>query len=93
MLHLVKLQAYKLELSKRQRLYDIFYILLLEQNTTTKRYIDETIIELEFDDSNDKDKSDKQEMKKICDGTVYDRKLEGYLPGYYYLVLIKNYPK
>ncbi len=32
-------------------------------------------------------------IKAICDNAVYMRKLESHLPGLYYLVLWKDYPK
>lgn len=39
--HLVKNQAYKLKLPKKQTIHDIFYVLLLEYNNTKKGLINE----------------------------------------------------
>ena len=36
MLHLIRKQVYKLELPRKWRIHDVFYISLLEQNTTRK---------------------------------------------------------
>ena len=33
------------------------------------------------------------EVKAICNKAVYISKSEGYLPGFYYLILWKGYPK
>ena len=54
--------------------------------------MDEKIAEqLEFEaGSNNKE----YEVKGICDSAVYTRKSEAsHLPGFYYLVFWKNYPK
>ena len=40
-LYLVSKQAYKLELPKKWRIYDVFYVLLLEQNTTNKEQVND----------------------------------------------------
>ena len=40
-LHPVGKQAYKLELLKKWRIYDVFHVLLLEQDTTRKERVDE----------------------------------------------------
>ncbi len=45
-------------------------------------------MEFENDDNNKKYK-----IKAICDSAIYASKLEGHLPGLYYLVLWKNYLK
>ena len=39
-LHLVGKQTYKLELPKRWRIHNVFYISLAEQNTTRKERVD-----------------------------------------------------
>lgn len=39
-------QAYKLNLSKMSKTYDIFYISLLKRNITWKKRVDERIIQL-----------------------------------------------
>ena len=40
-LHPVEKQAYKLELPKRWRIYNVFHMSLLEQDTTRKIWLDE----------------------------------------------------
>ncbi len=63
-LHLVGKQAYKLELPKKETIYDIFYILLLEQDSTKKRQVDKTTSRLKFEsDSN----GEEYEVKAICE--------------------------
>ena len=54
-LHPVSKQAYKLELSKKWRIHDVFYISLLEQNTTRKGRIDENATQLEFKANDNKE--------------------------------------
>ena len=51
-LHPVSKQAFKLELLKQWKVHDVFHVSLLEQDTTTKRQIDEKISELEFEVGN-----------------------------------------
>ena len=48
-LHSVKKQAYKLELSKKWKIHDIFHVLLLEQDTTRKGQVNEKVRQIEFD--------------------------------------------
>ena len=40
-------QAYKLELPKKWRIYDVFHVSLLEQNITRKEQVDENVTEFE----------------------------------------------
>ena len=40
-------QAYKLKLPKMWKIYDVFYMLLLEQNTTRKEQMDKNMAEFE----------------------------------------------
>ena len=89
MLHLVGKQAYKLELSKKWRIYDVFYVSLLEQNTTRKEQVDKNVTELEFNNGN----SEAYEVEAIKDSAVYAKKLKGHLSSLYYLVAWKGYPK
>lgn len=86
MLHLVGNQAYKLELPKKWKIHNIFYVSLLEQDTTRKRRLDEPTAKLEFDDS--KDKGNKYEIKAIWDSVVDVRESEtrDQLPDLYYLI-------
>ncbi len=45
---------------------------------------------LEFENDGD---GKEYEVEAICDSAVYARELEGHLPGLYYLVSWKGYPK
>ncbi len=80
-------QVYKIELPKKWKIHDVFHVLLLKQDTTKKRQV-KTIIER--DESNGKE----YKVKAICDSKVYAKELNSdYLPGFYYLILWKGYPK
>ena len=80
-LHLVKKQAYKLELSKRWRIHDISHVSLLEQNTTKKEPINKRVTKLEAGDS------EEYKVEAIWNSAVYARESElGQLPDLYYLV-------
>ena len=87
-LHPVGKQAYKLKLSRKWRIHDVFYMSLLEQDTTRKGRVDENATELDAG----KD-SGEYEVETICDSAVYARESTGHLPGLYYLVFWKGYPK
>ena len=65
---------------------------LLEQDNTRKGWVDEkTVEQLEFKAGGD---NEKYELEGICDSAVYARESEaGHLPGLYYLVSWKGYPK
>ena len=81
-LHPVKKQANKLELPKELRIHDVFYVSLLEQDTTRKRRVDDENVELDAGDKNGE-----YEVEAIWDSKVYARESEsGHLPGLYYLV-------
>ena len=54
-LYLVGKQAYKLKLPKKWRIYDIFYISLLEQNTTKKEQVNDMQLDFEFKAGNGKE--------------------------------------
>ena len=80
-------QAYKLELLKKWRIYDIFYASLLKQDTIRKGRVDKTT-QLEFEAGNNKE----YEMEGIRDSAVYAMESEvGHLLGLYYLVDWKGY--
>ena len=51
-LHSVSKQAYKLELSKQWRIYNIFYIWLMKKDTTRKERIDKKVTKLKFEAGN-----------------------------------------
>ena len=91
-LHPVGSQAYKLELPKQWRIHDVFYVSLLEQDTTKKGRVDEkTAEQLEFEAGGD---NKEYEVEGIHDSAVYARESEtGHLQGLYYLVSWKGYLK
>ncbi len=70
-LHVVGKQTYKLELLTKWKIHDVFYMSLLEQDTTRRGRVDKALLEpekdLEFEVGGDK----KYEVKAIIDGAVY----------------------
>ena len=86
-LYSVSKQAYKLELAKKWKIHDVFYVSLLQQDITKKERINKNMTELEFDAGNSK----KYKVKAIRDSVIYAKKLEGHLPSLYYLVAWKGY--
>ena len=87
-LHLVGKQVYKLELSKKWRIHDVFHVSLLEQDTTRKGRVHEENAE-ELDAGDD---SGEYKVEVIRDSAVYAKESEsGHLPGFYYLVSWKRY--
>ena len=53
-LHFMKKYTYKLKLHEKLRIYNIFYILLFEQNSSKKKRINKMVIRLNFKVSNNK---------------------------------------
>lgn len=91
-LHLVEKQAYKIEFSNKYKIYDVFHILLLEQNTTRKRRVDKNIKQMDFNVCDNI--SRKYEVEAIQDSAVYTKESEArHLLRLYYLVFWKNYSK
>lgn len=89
-LYLVGKQAYKLKLSKKWRIYDVFYVLLLEEDTTRKGWVDKKDKKTKFE-AGDKEE---YEVKRIQNSAIYGKKLEkSHLPKLYYLVSWKGYSK
>ena len=86
MLHLVGKQAYKLELPRNWRIHDVFHMSLLEQDTIRKG---REFSVPEFEPGDDKE----YEVEAIRDSAVYAKEADGHLPGLYYLVAWKDYPK
>ena len=86
------IQDYKLELPKRWRIYYIFYIPLLDQDTIKKGQVDEKTAEkVEFKGGNN---NEEYKVEGICNSTVYAKESEvGQLLGLYYLVSWKSYLK
>ena len=88
MLHPVGKQAYKLKLPKKWRIHDVFHMSLLKHDSTRKERV-EKVPEL---DAGDDDK--KYEVEVIQNSAVYAMESKsGHLPGFYYLVAWKSYPK
>ena len=82
-LHLIRKQAYKLELPKWWKMHDVFHILLLEQDSTRKERVNKQVTESELKARN----SEEYKVKAILDTAVYASKLEsGQLQSLYYLV-------
>ena len=74
-------QVYKLELTKKWKIHDVFHVSLLEQDTTKKERND-NVAELDVGDD-----SGKYEVEAIRDSAVYIRESESdHLLGLYYLV-------
>lgn len=63
----VSKQAYKLKLLAKKKIYDVFYMLLLEQDITNKRQINK-LLELELDLEEDNN----YKIEAIRDNTVYN---------------------
>ena len=82
-LYLVGKQAYKLKLSKKWRIHNIFHISLLEQDITKKRQVNNMQLNFEFEASN----GEEYEVDGIWDSAVYARESARQLSGLYYLVL------
>ena len=61
----------------------MFHVLLLEQDTTTKRRINEFTEVPKFDKGDNKE----YEVKAIQNSVVYTKKVDRYLSGLYYLVV------
>ena len=64
-------------------------MLLLEQDITKKRQVDEDTTKLDTGDN----ESGEYEVKAICHGVIYARESAGHLLGLYYLVSWKSYPE
>lgn len=86
--YLVKNYAYKLKLPTKQKIYNIFYISLLEQNITRKRQVNKlSEPEKEFETEDNK----KYKVKTIINSIVYGKEVNDQILGLYYLVLSKSY--
>ena len=70
-LHPVGKQAYKLELSRKWRIHDVFHVSMLEQDTTRKGRVDEEVRQMEFNAGDDD--SEEYEVEAIRDSVVYAR--------------------
>ena len=70
---------------KKKKIYNIFYILLLEQNITRKRQVDKNATKLVELDAGNND-SGEWKIEAICNSAVYTRESADHLPKFYYLV-------
>ena len=77
-LYLLGKQAYKLKLSKKWKINNIFQMSLLEQDNIIKEGV-EKVPELDRGDENSK----KYEVEAIQDKAVYGRESEGHVSGLY----------
>ena len=69
-------------------MHDVFYVLLLEQNTTRIDQMDKWVTELKLKVGN----NEEYKIEAIWNNAVYASKSEsGQLPGLYYLVAYKGY--
>ena len=80
-----------MELPAKWRIHNVFHVLLLEQDITRKGRMNEfaEVPEFEFESGDDKE----YEVEAIQDSAVYAKEADGHLPGLYYLVAWKGYPK
>ena len=83
-LHPIGKQAYKLDLPKKWRIYDVFYVSLLEKDSPRKG---REFSMPEFEPGNDKE----YEMEAILDSAVYTKEVDRHLLELYYLVAWKGY--
>ncbi len=86
-LHAIGKQAYQLELPTKWKIYDVFRVSLLEQDTTRKGRVDNKALpepekELEFEARGKK----KYEVEVIIVSAVYGQQGNDQIPGLYYLV-------
>ena len=82
LLHPIGKQAYKLELSRNERIHDVFYVSLLEQYIIRKGRMNEFSAP-EFELGDDK----KYKVEAIQESIVYVKEANGHLLGLYYLVI------
>ena len=90
-LHPIGKQAYKLKLPRKWKIHDVFYMSLLEQDTTKEGRVDESdAAKLNAGD----DEGGEYKLVAICDSAVYARESDsGHLPRLYYLVSWNGYLK
>ena len=80
MLYPIGKQAYKLEQSARWKIYNVFYVSLLEQDTTKK---EQKFSVPESEPGNNKECKKKASRHSV----VYNKKADGHLSELYYLVI------
>lgn len=88
-LYSVENQAYKLKLQKKQKIYDVFHMSVLENDNTKKDWMDETTSQFQFKVD---DKGKEYKINEIQHSVVYTRELvEDDLLELNYLILQKGY--
>ena len=81
-------QAYKLKLPKKWRIYDVFHVSLLEQDTTRKGRVEDNVTQLEFKAGDNTE----YKVEAIWDSAVYARELKAkHLPKLYDQISWKGY--
>lgn len=80
-LYLIRNQIYKIELIKIWKIYNVFYILLVQQIIIEKSQIDKTVFLLIFEDdtSNNNNKIGKYKVMAISHSMVYVKKSETFI--------------
>ena len=86
-LYPISKQAYKLELQRKWRIYNVFHMLLQKQYITRKERIDKNVTEFEAGNSKE------YKVGVIGDNAVYVNKAKDYLTSLYYLLVQKRYLK
>ncbi len=83
-------QTYKIELRKKRRIYNVFYMSLLKQDTTKKGQVDKMISRLEFENDGD---GKEYKVEAIRDSVIYAKESDSdhHLSSLYYLVSWKSY--
>ena len=88
-LHTVRKQTYKLELFKKWKIYNVFYVSLLEQDITKKELVDKKVPKLDVNEQNSKE----YKVEAIWNCAIYARLLKGHLSCFYYQIACKGYSK
>ncbi len=88
--YIVRKQAYKLELSSKWKIHNVFYVLLLEQNIIRKKQVNNVLPESEKFETKD---NKEYKVKAIIEKIMYDKKRNNQMPGLYYFVLWKDFLK
>ena len=78
-----------MDLPIKWKIYDIFHVSLLEDNTTRKEWMNKLFskLESEFDIGNNKE----YKVEAMIDSAVYAKKAKGHLLDLYYFVFWKGY--
>ncbi len=86
-LHVVGKQAYKLELSTKGKIYDIFHMFLLDQDITRRERVDKALSEPEKDLKFEAGGNKEYELEAIIDSPMYSQQINSnQMPSLYYLV-------